>query len=256
MIIGSDNKADAATLAASSEQASLPGSNVQQPHVSRKWYTAAGVTAAALTLDLLSPLTCGVLALIGTNLAAAGTLRLRASDTDATAVAGDLLDTGTFVAGVDTRYGNAFKVFSDVTARYWRVDLDDAAAVGGLLKAGRLFLGPKWSPADGQDYGWGIAVEDVSRMARSYGGQRHDEILPKFRRMQFMLSWITDAEAHSQALALAVDQGVTGDVLVIPRETGSYNASEGIWGRIEAQAPIYHRLPGYWTQKFTIEERL
>src|SRR5574340_1443988 len=118
MILGWENKADAAMIPAGSEIATLPASNVQQPHLSRKWNTAAGVKSSYLLLDLSASVSCALLGVLGTNLTAAATLRLRASDADATAVAGDKLDTGAVSAGVKTGYGAAYKWFAAVAARY------------------------------------------------------------------------------------------------------------------------------------------
>ena len=255
MLIGWDNKADAAALSASSEQASLPGSNVQQPHLSRKWYTATGVKSAALTLDLGASLSCGMLAVLGTNFTSAATLRLRASDADSTAVAGDKLDTGTVSANVKDGYGVIYKSFAAVAARYWRADLADAS-VPDNLRVGRLFLGPKWAPAVGMDYGWAPIVDDPSKMVESYGGQSHPEILPQRRGLQFTLSWMTEAEAYDNAHVLARACGVVKDMLAIPLETGSRISEQAVWGMMTALAPIFHKYSQIWIQKFEIKERL
>ena len=93
-----DNKADGATVAASSQIATLPGSNVQQPHLSRKWQTAAAVKSAYLTLDMGAPTACSMLAVLGTNLTENATMRLRASPTSAACSADVTYDSGTIDA--------------------------------------------------------------------------------------------------------------------------------------------------------------
>jgi len=255
MLIGWDNKADAAALSASSEQASLPGSNVMQPHLSRKWYTAAGVKSAALTLDLGSAISCGLLAVLGTNLTSASTLRLRASNADPTAVAGDLLDTGTVSANVKDGYGAIYKSFNAVAARYWRLDLTDNS-VPDNLRVGRLFLGPKWTPAAGMLYGWAPMVNDPSKIAKSYGGQSYPDIRPRTRGLQFELSYMTEAEAYTNAFALARARGLVNDVLAIPFEAGAYISEQAVWGLCVAQQPLIQQAARIFRQKFQIDERL
>lgn len=104
-----DNKADAATVTAGSEIATLPGTNVQKPHLSRKWHTAAGVKSSNLVFDMLSSVACSMLAVLGANLTPAATHRLRGSDTDAAALANAWVDTGVVAAGVKTGYGAIYK---------------------------------------------------------------------------------------------------------------------------------------------------
>ncbi len=255
MLIAWDNKADAATLTASSEQASLPGSNVQQPHLSRKWYTAVGVKTAALTLDLLTSTSIGLLGVFGTNLTSSATYRLRGSNADPTAVAGDLYDSGTVTASVTDGYGAVYKSNNAVSARYWRLDLTDNT-VADNLRIGRLFLGPKWTPSIGPSLGLSVMAEDRSKIGESYGGQSFPDVRPQSRVLQFELSFLSESEAYSNAFAMARAAGVVEEVLVIPFESGSFVSQQSVWGLITAQQPIVYPEFNIFRQKFTIRERL
>jgi len=95
MLLAWDNKWDSATLAASSQIGTLPVTNTQQPHLSRKWNTAAAVKSAYVTADLGSSLSCSMLAVLGTNLTKNATARLRLSASDAAGVGDCLYDSGT-----------------------------------------------------------------------------------------------------------------------------------------------------------------
>jgi hypothetical protein len=109
MILAWDNKADAATLTAGSEIVTLPGTNVQTPHLSRKWHTLAGVKSSHLLLDMGSQVACSMLALLGSNLSSAATVRLRASKTVAAATSALELDTGKMPAGAKAGYGSVYR---------------------------------------------------------------------------------------------------------------------------------------------------
>jgi hypothetical protein len=256
MHIGYDNKADGATVSATSEISTLPAANVQHIHLSRKWHTAVGVKSAALILDMLAAVSCSLLAVLGTNLTSAATLRLRASNTDPTGAAGELLDTGTVSAGVHDDFKAIYKSFTATSARYWRLDLTDNT-VPDNLQIGRVFLGPKWTPTYGMSWDWAPDVEDPSRVEESYGGQLYAEELPKKRRLVFTLSYMSEAEAMTNAHKLRRACGVTRGVLAIPLENGSYVSHQAVWGRMtERSAPIPHRRPTEWAQKFEIEEIL
>lgn len=255
MLIAWDNKADAASLSASSELAALPGSNVQQAHVAQKWNTAAGVTSAYLTFDMLGSVSCGLLAVLGTNLTAAATRRLRASDADPTAAAGDLYDSGSAAAGVKAGYGDAYLSFTAVAARYWRLDLADASITTGL-QVGRVFLGPKWTTSESHEWGWSVTPLDESKVVESYGGQSFADVRPQRRVLRFGLKFMTEAEMYGNAFALARAQGVVRDVLAIPSVTSAYLSEQAVFGLCEASEPLVQERHRNYQQKFTIRQRL
>ncbi len=255
MLLAWENKADDAGLTASSETSSLPGSNVQQVHLARKWHTAAGVKSAALTFDMLSSVQCELLAVLGTNLTAAATLRLRASDLDPAALANLLLDTGAIAAGVKAGYGAAYKAFAQTVARYWRLDITDNSLPDNL-QVGRVFLGPRWQPSVGQLYDWSVTALDPSDTDESYGGQEYDDERPQRRVLRFELSWMNEAEMYGNAFALARRNGRVRDVLAIPDIDGAYLSEQAVWGRCQASEPLVRQSLRIFRQKFTIKERL
>jgi hypothetical protein len=255
MLIAWDNMADAATVSAGSQVASLPGSNVQDPQISRKWCTAAGVVSSYLLFDMGSAIAASVLAALGTNLTPSATVRVRASTSDATAASGDLLDTTTLAAGVKTGYGAIYKKWNAVTARYWRVDLADAALTDHI-EVGRVAILPSWQPESNQIYDWSVTPTDESRRTKAYGGQSQIEVLAKFRLLQFELNYLTQSEAWAQAFALQRSNGVTTDVLAIPDITSAYLSEQAVWGLLTASQPVSQRNSRYFRQKFSIEERV
>jgi hypothetical protein len=255
MLIAWQNLADSAALSAGSELSTLPGTNVQQPHVSRKWGTAAGVKTSSLTLDMGSAVACAILALLGTNFTSAATLRLRASNTDPTATSSLLLDTGTIAAGVKAGYGAAYKAFASTTARYWRLDVSDTT-VSDNLQVGRLVLGPSWQPSINQLYEWNVTASDNSRVTRSYGRQSHVELLPQERILAFTLDFMNESEMYGNAFKLAHDNGQAKDVLVIPDINGAFLSEQAVWGLSDASEALVHRASQIYRQKFTIRERL
>ena len=258
MLIAWNNLADDATLTASSEQASAPGANVQIEHVSRKWYTVAGVTAATLLFDMGSSVACAILAVLGTNLTTAATFRLRGSDSDATGVTGEKYDSGTLNAssyGVKTGYGNVYLSFTSAAARYWLLNLSDASVP--LLQVGRVFLGPKWTPTLNQGFGWSVTPQDESKVTRSYGGQAFVDERPQRRIIQFTLNFISEAEMYANAFAMARASGVARDVLAVNDIAASgYLAEQAVYGLCTASEPLVHENYGAFRQKFSIEERL
>ena len=253
MLIAWDNLADDATLTASSEQASAPGANVQNEHVAKKWYTAAGVTSATLLLDLTTSQSCAILALLGANLTAAATIRLRGSDSDATGATGEKYDSGTISAGAKADYGSVYHSFT--AARYWLLNIADASL--SLLQVGRLFLGPKWTPTYNQVAGWSVAVIDESKISESYGFQSFADVRPLRRVLDFTLFSISESEMFGNAFAMAMASGINADVLAVQDTAAAgYISEQSVFGLCQGSQPIVNDQIGIFRQKFTIKERL
>jgi hypothetical protein len=254
MLLAWINHIDTATLAATSEISSLPVSNVQHPHLSRRWHTFNGVTSAAITADLINTFDCSLLGIIGTNLTIDTQVRVRASDVDPTALTTTVLDTGTTYAGVKTGFGAAYMAFDTVSARYWRIDIIDPSLAN--LQIGRVFLGPHWEPSSNMQLDWKLMVEDSSRVAYSYGGQAYSDTRPKRRVIDFVLDFMSEGEIFFNAFALARANGIVKDVLVVPDINSQYRSEQSVWGLVSASEPISEPRIGLYRQRFTITERL
>ena len=257
MLIGIDNRADDATaISTDSEMAALPVANLVNEHVGRKWRTAAGITAAYAIFDLGASLDCALLGLLGTNLTPTGTVRVRASDADPTVVGTLLRDTGVLAGAAKEGYGAIYKSFTTAAARYWRVDLSDPAVAEGYLSVGRIFLGPAWATSVPQLFDWAPVTIDASLVRRSYGGQSYTDQRPKRRGLMFVLDYMAEAEMYGNAFRIGWEKGVSGDVLAIPDIAGAYLSEQAVFGQLQANEPLFHRLPQIYRQKFTVIERL
>ncbi len=255
MILAWQNLADAAILTASSELATLPGSNVQQKNVARKWQTAAGVKSATLIFDLLSSLSCSALGVLGTNLTSSSTLRLRGSDSDSTGVTGEKYDSTLIASGAKAGYPQAYLAFTAAAARYWRLDLADTT-VADNLQVGRVFLGPSWTASIAQGLGGSVTPQDSSKLKRSYGGQVYADERPQQRVVQFTLDFMNEAEMYGNAFAMARATGIVRDVLCIEDNSTSYRHEKSVFGLCKESAPLVNQNLGVYRQNFNIEERL
>lgn len=255
MYLAWDNKADDATVEAGSALDSLPATNVQQMDVAQVWRTAATVVSSYLIFDMGASVACAICAILGTNLTPTATVRIRASDSDPTVTSSLALDTGSLAAGVKTGYGAIYKAFASTTARYWRIDLADASLTD-YLEAGRVFLGPYWEPSVNMMLGASVAIEDPSRLAKSYGGQLRADERPQIRVFEFELDAMEADEMYPNAFAMVRDIGNTRDVLAVQDIDSSYLSEESVWGPLRAHTPLVNHSLGIYRQKFTVEERL
>lgn len=255
MLIAWNNLGDGASVTAGSEISTLPGINVQTPHLSQRWHTAAAVKDSYLIFDLGTSQSVGAVFVGGTNLTSTATIRIRSNEIGGTVTSSLEVDTGLISAGVANGYGTIYKTVTPTSSRYWRIDLADAA-VASNLQIGRVFLGPYWAAPYSQSYGWGISWVDRSRRVVSRGGQSHLDVRTQVRMVNFSLDWNSEAEMFSNVFALAKAQGIVSDVLVIPDTASSYLSQQAIWGLITESQPMIHERYNVWRQRFTIEERL
>lgn len=141
-----------------------------------------------------------------------------------------------------------------VAARYWRIDLEDLTLADNL-HVGRLFLGPSWEPSAPYDWGGGVGYVDPSEKLEADGGQTFWHERPRRKLRMFKLSWMTEAEAMENALAIAYENGIVHDVLVFD-EGVTYPSHKSIWGEIQVSEPVYQRRLDTYEQKFSILETL
>src|SRR5262249_17409855 len=151
LIILSPSDSDAATLAASSQVATLPVTNLQSMPPKRKW-RASGAAAEYIELDFGTGVAANGLALIGHNLTGSATIRVRGKATYPVTIS-PAVDTGSVSAwpasGKPTvarwpQYFSWVAWTSIGTLRYWRIDIADGTNSAGYIEAGRLMLGSCW----------------------------------------------------------------------------------------------------------------
>jgi len=255
MILAWENLADDATLIAGSAVSTLPVENIQNPHLSKKWHTASSVTAVSCRFDMGSSVDCSLMALLGTNLTSAATIRIRASDTDPVVTSSLAYDSGVVSAGVKDGYGAIYKTFAETTSRYWRFDISDAT-LADHIEVGRVFIGPSWEPAVNMMLNWSVTPTDTSRRDKSYAGQTYIDILPRVRVLQFQLDFLTEAEMYGNAFAMEFANGIAADILGIPDIASSYLSEQAVWGLINSAQPVIERELGIFQHRIEIEERL
>ncbi len=250
------NWIDAATLTAGSETSSLPVGNLQNAHVVKKWQTAFGVNASYFIAAFGSSKSFQAVALLGTNLTIAATIRVRASDADPTGAAGEKFDSGTVPAGIRPGYGGVYYLLaSAVSALYLRIDIADATIVD-TLQIGRAVAAPIWQPTRNFKYGWSADYSDESKVARSRGGQDYPDPGARRRIGLFTLQCITEDEAYGNLFELARANGIVKDVLVIPKPLGARVPEQAIWGRVTQSLGIAQDKFPVYRASLRIEERL
>jgi hypothetical protein len=236
--LGYNNLIDAATLSGGGWSTSLPLANLQSRYLSKVARSTNDDAASTLiNIDLGSAKPVQAFGAIKTNISASGaTYRLRLGNDNTFATS--LYDSGTVSANAQTP-DLILGLASAVTARYGRLEIVDTSNVDNYVQIGRLFLGPALAPADNYSKGAELGYQSRTNVQQSLGGVDHFDIRPGRRHFSFALDWLTEAEAHNQALELQRICDIHGEVLVIrdPADT-TYNQKRHFLGRLGQLSPI------------------
>jgi len=127
------------------------------------------------------------------------------------------------------------------TARYVKVELNDAGNADAYVQAGRLLLGAAWQWAVNFDYGHSFRWVDDSVIAKSLAGVIYPERRKKRRKLTFSGAFFTDTEAYQNLFEMQRLLGVYGEVLVVPDADDTSNGfRRNFLGRMVALDPIEH----------------
>lgn len=250
--IAFNNLADLATLTPSSEQVTLPASNLQHPDIARKWRSVETVTAAVVA-DLLVTTSIDTVAMIGTIMSSAGQARLRISTSDSSGLAADLHDSGW--VSVNSTYNQYIALLAAaVTGRYVRIDLSDVGA--DYVEAGRLFIGSRSQFSINFGYNWSITTTDRSTIGTSRGGQTLIWPANIFRSLDLPFEQISEADRNAFIETVERVNAAKTDVLFVIDPDSNNLAKDSVWGLIKGSAPIVNPFPGLFSKQYKIEERL
>lgn len=223
VILLAPTKSDAATLAASSAIATLPVSNLQNMQPKRKWRTDSATTAY-IEIDFgAAGCAANGMALIGHNLSASATIRVRGK-ASYPVTSSPTVDTTALSAwptsGKPTdeswpHYLSWLDWVNSTALRYWRIDIADAGNADGYLEAGRLMLGAYWQPTLNFDLGGvplGFDQRDVQTFTE-YGSIYTDRRTTSAPRVfQVVISAADRTEVLAGAAEIMRLRGMWGDV--------------------------------------------
>jgi hypothetical protein len=230
---------DTATLSGGSWQATLPLANVKTASLATVARSTNDDTASTiLNVDFGTATACDAVILCRHNLDATATWRIRASaNSDLSSASYDSgwvnawpeqWATGVLPANhpnASTRRLTTAQIRaldpprdaihllpSVITARYWRIEIDDTTNIDGYVQIARLLMGALYRPTYPANPGVQFGYDDPSVIKSAYSGARFVDVRPKMRRVNGTIGPITQAESVSVLLELQAVLGVGGQL--------------------------------------------
>lgn len=224
------------TPTASSAATAMPITLLQQEDVGRHWRSAAGTTAY-FYFSFATPQSADTFAILGTNLTAAGIVRVRLfplfSDlAGGTNVIWDSNPTST-PGQVDPNYEDAIVLAPAVQSGWTQmfVNLTDTSL--SYMEAGFVFAGTRSQFAYNYDFGAQRTVIDPSEQKKTRGGQTKVIAKPKFRRWDFEVGWMTETQRWSVAEAMDLANGASSPVLFMMDPASTNMGRDSIFGFLQ-----------------------
>lgn len=253
--IGYRDRVAGSALTAGSALVTLPAANLGTAQLRKVWRSGPGVTSTYILADLGAAVAIGGVALMGCNLTAVATWRVRLSTADATGAAGDAHDSTTIGAGVDPDYRMAVLLLAAAaTGRYLRVDLTDASL--SYLEAGVLWAGTVWKPERNYRFGAQLPYRDHSKRFPGDDGQVWILRGSLQRGVAFTLPAVLHSERDADGLAMLRHNGLHRDVLVVTDPDASNLGRASVYGLLDELPAYENTSPDRNSASFRVMERL
>jgi hypothetical protein len=252
-----DNLADDGTVAASSQELTMPASNLKTPHPSIRWRSRS--SADWFVLDKGSVRVADIVMVGGLTCGPNATVRLRLSSIDAAGVAADILDTGPIANGdrhFDIEYGSfVWQLAAPDAWRYQRFDISDPDA--DFVQAGSVVDGLSDTFQYNFAPGGSIQHVDRSRVAGTSSGITLTWDDNTFRRIDLSFDWVTAAQRYGVIERLDRVKGRKRNVLLITDPESDNLPRDSIYGLVTEQTPInFGPVFDIFGKQLRIDERI
>jgi hypothetical protein len=282
--LGFPNRIDSSTLSGGSWVAGLPLNNLKTRTLGRvARSTDDALASTKFDIDLTTTTKrMNVFALVNHNLSLQAKFRIRVSTVSnfaTTTYDSGWLDVWPQVYTVQTvdwldenfwslkytqeqieGYTTAFihNLPTGLTSRYWRVEFDDTTNADGFVQAGRVFIGPTWSPEENvangaMSIGWNTDTD----VQRALSGSEYFQSRTPYRTVRFSLDILTQDEAFGNAFEIQRRAGVDQEVLYIHDTTDTvHQLRRRFLGRLRQLSEIEYPYGNLNKTAFEVAELL
>jgi len=275
---------DAATLSGGSWESTLPITNLQDDLVGIVARTTSDANASSIiNADFGAAQYVGIVALVRHNLQKDATWRIRGSaNSDMSAASYDsgtvavwpvqwdvgVLPTGhpnaatrlltnAQIAALNPPRDAVHVLASDVSARYWRIELFDDTNTDNYIQAGRVVLAPRVQPPYQFEPGAEFGFADTTTVGRAMSGTRFYDSRPKARTLSVAVSMLSDAFAVTVLRDMVEHLGLAGQVYVVTDPSDTTNLQRrSFLANLRQLSAMSYAAAGYNTFPFVLDEVL
>lgn len=250
------NNASNGTATASSQELTMPASQVLSVQPSERWRSLSNT--AWIVLDKGSAISADTVFLGGLTCGVNSTIRARCSTSDATGAAGDAYDSTALATGsmqFDVNYASFIaQLPAAASYRYLRFDITDPDAT--FVEAGCILDGLSEDFVYNFVPGAAIQRTDRSRVEKSSSGKTFSWPDNAFRTVTLSFDFINQTQRYG--LIEQLDRkGLTSNILLMTDTDSSNMPRDSIFGLPTDLAPnTYGPIFGIFSKQLKIEERV
>lgn len=264
-----DNKADSATITASTTTGSLAASNMQNEYKG-KHHRSTG-TSVSYTLTWAQAQSIGGVGLPATNLSPTSTIRVRlytntadinpVADSGTIAASGSAqttiwnwsnpLDANSFIYGGATKSAVWFNQHYSVKKVV--IDLVDTTNPAGYIDCSRIVCGPYWEPTYNVSNGLTYSLVDTSEVIRNDSGDLLSDRGFVHDQISFDLSVIVESD-KTKLLEIMKYVGVSKNIFIslFPESNSSREQNYIIYGK-RSNGDISSQYYGIYSHSMSVE---
>lgn len=211
-------------------------------------------SAGNIIFDFGAAVTLDTMALLGTNLRAADTVRLRAGTSAGNTTASPSWDSTALAAWSGIKTATRSKVvrtFPSHSARYWRIDIGATSHPDGYLELTRALFGVRYESPTPLPTRSAQFLMDPSVIEEAEGWETIDErdALPGWR---VPFDWITDAQWRDAWWPFLLRAKLSKRVLFVPfPDEADWLQDSAVFGRIRSHENA-HPIHDGWQCEITI----
>ncbi len=146
---------------------------------------------------------------------------------------------------------------SEVTARYWRIELDDTTNADGYLDIGRLIMAPRFVPTYNYAVGAEFGFVDNTTSNKSESGSQFFNVKPKARSLAMSFVNLPDKEAYSVVRDMIEELGIAGQLYLVSQANDVESLQRrSFLGTVRALSSVQYAAAGYSTIPLVVDEVL
>jgi hypothetical protein len=146
---------------------------------------------------------------------------------------------------------------TQISSRYWRIELSDTGNTFGYLEIGRLFMATGWMPTYNMEYGASLQYEARTEIEEAWDGTEYFAEKPPYRIARFNLGHLSEAEAMAQVFDMQRVSGISKEVLFSwSLDDVDRGVRRSFLGRMRSLSPIEQPYYDAHKAQFEIKELL
>lgn len=275
---------DAATLSGGNWLSALPLANLQDERLAKPARSVdTALTDTIINIDHAASTAISIIALVRHNMRSAAQWRIRASasadmssplhDSGWVDVWPEQWPVGVLPSGhpnaatrlltdaqidaLDPKRDAIYLVPTEVSARYWRIEISDELNADGFIQVGRLVMAPRFVPSYNFAVGAEFGFIDNTTSNKSESGATFFTERPKARALTMAFQNLPDAEAYAVLRDMIENLGTTGQLYLITNALDTESLQRrSFLGRLRQLSSVQYAAAGYSTVPLVVDEVL